>query len=175
MLNRREDEAALGDAAALARPGQELGPAGRVYAAFRTLCGPGDPFRPERLAAVAAGLQSSLDPQRVAELVAALREASGGGRLAPIAAAAAAEAVIALPTPRRSRFGLPTPRGQDARRTVFAGNYRRSAESPATLSRQPGAPSSVTTMVAGIEGGGRKAYQGPSTDRVRISNVRMAA
>ena len=51
LLNRREDEAALRDAIALARPGQALGPGGRVYSAFRTLCGPGDPFRPERLAA----------------------------------------------------------------------------------------------------------------------------
>src|SRR5208337_725012 len=61
LLNRREDDAALRDAVALARPGQDLGPAGRVYAAFRTLCGPGEPFRPERLAAVAADLQSPLD------------------------------------------------------------------------------------------------------------------
>ncbi len=49
LLNRREDEAALRDAIALARPGQDLGPAGRVYVAFRILAGPGDPFRPERL------------------------------------------------------------------------------------------------------------------------------
>ena len=35
LLNRREDEAALRDAVALAKPGQELGPAGRVYSAFR--------------------------------------------------------------------------------------------------------------------------------------------
>ena len=56
----------------------------------------GDPFRPERLAAVAADLQSPLDPQKAAELAAALRKAGGRGRPAPIAAAAAAEAVIAL-------------------------------------------------------------------------------
>ena len=114
LLNRREDEAALRDAIALAKPGQELGPAGRVYAAFRTLSGPGDPFRPERLAAVAADLQSPLDPQKAAELAAALRETGGRGRPAPVAAAAAAEAVIALradaeplalfaPTPRWPR------------------------------------------------------------------------
>ncbi len=47
LLKRREDEAALRDAVALAKPGQDLGPAGRVYAAFRTLGGPGDPFRPQ--------------------------------------------------------------------------------------------------------------------------------
>jgi hypothetical protein len=96
LLNRREDEAALRDAVALARPGQELGPAGRVYSAFRTLSGSGDPFRPERLAAVAADLQSPLDLKQAAELAAALKEACGRGRPAPIAAAAAAEAVIAL-------------------------------------------------------------------------------
>ena len=74
LLNRREDEAALRDAIALAKPGQELGPAGRVYAAFRTLSSPDDPFRPERLSAVAADLQSPLDPKKAAELAAALRK-----------------------------------------------------------------------------------------------------
>jgi hypothetical protein len=96
LLNRREDESALRDAVALARPGPALGPAGRVYSAFRTLCGPGDPFRPERLSAVAADLQAPLDPERVAQLAVALRESAGRGRPAPVAAAAAAEAVIAL-------------------------------------------------------------------------------
>jgi hypothetical protein len=96
LLHRREDEAALRDAIALAKPGQDLGPAGRVYSAFRTLCGPGDPFRPERLAAVAVDLQAPLDPQKAAELAAALRKVGAPGRPAPIAAAAAAEAVIAL-------------------------------------------------------------------------------
>ncbi len=80
LLNRREDEAALRDAVALARHGQDLGPAGRVYSAFRTLCGPGDPFRPERLSAVAPDLQAPIDPQKAAELAAALREAAGRGR-----------------------------------------------------------------------------------------------
>jgi hypothetical protein len=96
LLSRREDEAALRDAIALAKPGQELGPAGRVYSAFRTLCGPGDPFRPERLGAIAADLQSPLDPQQAAELTAALRTVGAPGRPAPVGAAAAAEAVIAL-------------------------------------------------------------------------------
>ncbi len=96
LLKRREDEAALRDAIALARPGQELGPAGRVYAAFRALTGPGDPLRPGRLAAVAADLQSPLDPGNSAEIAAALRETGGRGRPAPIAAAAAAEAVTTL-------------------------------------------------------------------------------
>ena len=46
LLNRREDEAALRDAVALARPGQDLGPAGRVYAAFRMLARSRRPFPP---------------------------------------------------------------------------------------------------------------------------------
>ena len=46
LLNRREDEAALRDAVALARPGQALGPAGRVYAAFRTSSRSWRPFPP---------------------------------------------------------------------------------------------------------------------------------
>ncbi len=96
LLNRREDEAALRDAVALARPGQELGPAGRVYAAFRVLAGPGDLLRPGRLSAVAADLQAPLDPQMAAEVAAAVREAGVRGRPAPIAAATAAAAVTAL-------------------------------------------------------------------------------
>ena len=46
LLNRREDEAALRDAIALARPGQELGPAGRVYSAFRIARGSRRSFAP---------------------------------------------------------------------------------------------------------------------------------
>jgi hypothetical protein len=83
LMSRREDEAALRDAIALAKPGQELGPAGRVYAAFRTLCGRDDPFRPERLGAIAADLQSPLDPQKAAELAAALRKVGASGRGGP--------------------------------------------------------------------------------------------
>src|SRR5271166_1485333 len=96
LLNRREDEAALRDAIALARPGEALGPAGRVYSAFRILAGPGDLLRPGRLSAVAADLQAPLDREKTAEVAAALREAGVRGRPAPIAAAAAAEAVTAL-------------------------------------------------------------------------------
>jgi len=95
LLNRREDEAALRDAVALAKPGQDPGPAGKVYAAFRALAGPGDLFRPERLAA-AADLQAPLDGKRAGELAAALREAAVRSRPAPLVAAAAAEAVIAF-------------------------------------------------------------------------------
>ena len=94
LLNRREDEAALRDA--LARPGPDLGPGGRLYAAWRALAQAGDPLRPERLAAVAADLQSPLSPPQVAALAAALRDAATSGRPAPTAAVAAAEAVLAL-------------------------------------------------------------------------------
>jgi hypothetical protein len=96
LLNRREDEAALRDAVALARPGQDLGPAGRVYSAFRTLCSPDDPFRPARLSTVAADLQAPLDPEKTAALAAAVRETITGRRPAPVVAAAAAAAVVAL-------------------------------------------------------------------------------
>jgi segregation and condensation protein B len=53
-------------------------------------------LRPGRLSAVAADLQAPLDREKTAEVAAALRETGGRGRPAPIAAAAAAEAVIAL-------------------------------------------------------------------------------
>jgi len=96
LLNRREDEAALRDAVALAKPGHELGPAGKVYSAFRALADRGDPFRPERLAAVAMDLQAPLKPDRAGELAEALREAAARGRPAPVAAAAAAEAAMKL-------------------------------------------------------------------------------
>jgi hypothetical protein len=96
LLNRCEDEAALRDAVALAKPGHELGPAGKVYSAFRTLTDRGDLFRPERLAAVAMDLQAPLELDRTGELGATIREASGHGRPAPVAAAAAAEAAMKL-------------------------------------------------------------------------------
>ena len=96
LLNRREDETALRDAVSLAKPGQDLGPAGKVYAAFRTLCDPGDPFRRTRLAAIAADLQAPVDRDKAAELAAAVRETITGVRPAPVVAAAAAAAVVAL-------------------------------------------------------------------------------
>ena len=86
LLNRREDEAALRDAVSLMRPGQALGPAGRVYSAFRALADRGDPFRSERLAAVAADPQAPLDPQKAAALPGALGETAARGRPAPVAA-----------------------------------------------------------------------------------------
>ena len=96
LLNRRENEFGLRDAVALAKPGEALGPAGRVYSAFRTLSGPGDLFRPKRLVAAAADLQSPLNPGNSADLAAALGEAVARGRPAPVVAAAAAAAVAAL-------------------------------------------------------------------------------
>ncbi|RBP05284.1 uncharacterized protein DUF1403 [Roseiarcus fermentans] len=96
LLQRPEDEAALRDAVALGKPGQDFGPAGRVYSAFRRLGGPGDPFRPKRLAVVAADLQAPLDLDRAGELAAALEQAAARGRPAPLAAAAAAAAVIKI-------------------------------------------------------------------------------
>ena len=93
---RREDEAALRDAVALAKPGQDLGPAGRVYSAFRTLVDHGSAFGSGRLVVVAADLQSPISPEHAAELVAALREMVIGGRPAPVVAAAAATAVMGL-------------------------------------------------------------------------------
>ena len=96
LLKRREDEAALRDAVALAKRGQELGPAGRVYSAFRILAGPGDLLRANRLAAVAADLQAPLDLERAGELAAVLKEAVARGRPAPIAAAMAGEAVTKM-------------------------------------------------------------------------------
>ena len=96
LLKRHEDDAALRDAVALAKPGEALGPAGRVYSAFRTLSGPGNLFRPKRLAAVAADLQSPLDQGNATDLAAALGEAVARGRPAPVVAAAAAATVLAL-------------------------------------------------------------------------------
>ena len=112
LLKRREDEAALRDPIALARPGQELGPAGRVYAAFRVLAGPGDLLRPGRLSAVAADLQAPLDSGKAAEIAAALRETGGRGRPAPVVARPRRlkRSLRSSPAPSRSRFGLPTPR-----------------------------------------------------------------
>ena len=132
LLKRREDEAALRDAVALAKPGQELGPAGRVYAAFRVLAGPGDPFRPKRLAAVAADLQSPLDPGNTADLAAALGEAGTRGRPAPVVAAAAAAAVTGAAGRRRAaRASLRRRRaGQDPRLADAAAAARRRAVRP---------------------------------------------
>ncbi len=96
LLKRREDEAALRDAVALAKPGQDFGPAGKVYTAFRTLSGPGDPFRPKRLAVVAADLQAPLDLDGAGDLGGALKETVARGRPAPSAAAAASEAVTKI-------------------------------------------------------------------------------
>ena len=96
LLNRREDEAALRDAVALAKPGQELGPAGRVYSAFRTLSGPGDLFAPSASRRSRPTCSRRSIRETAADLAAALGEAVARGRPAPVVAAAAAAAVAAL-------------------------------------------------------------------------------
>ena len=69
------DEAALRDVQwHCRRRGQDLGPARRIYAAFRTQSGRGNSFRPKKLVVVAADLEMPLDPERAEELVGA-REA----------------------------------------------------------------------------------------------------
>ena len=105
LLNRREDEAALRDAVALARAGQDLGPAARMYDAFRTLCGPGDRFRLEGLAAVAADLQSPLDPEKVAALAAA----AAAEAVTALRADAEALAIFCADAPLARSLGWPTP------------------------------------------------------------------
>ena len=80
LLNRREDEAALRDAIALAKPGQELGPAGRVYAAFRDARGSRRSFPPQaprRRRGRPAGAARS------GKGGGARRRAPGGGRARP--------------------------------------------------------------------------------------------
>ena len=129
LLNRREDEAALRDAVALMRPGQELGPAGRVYGAFRVLARPGDPFRPERLAAVAADLQSPIDLERAGKLAAALETAGARGGRPRRGGRGRSLGDACAPTPSRSpclrRRGarcepeLAGPRALACRRAVF--------------------------------------------------------
>ena len=96
LLNRREDEAALRDAIALAKPGQELGPAGRVYSAFRTLAVPTTLSAPSASPPSPPTCSRRSTRQKAAELAAALRKVGAPGRPAPVAAAAAAETVIAL-------------------------------------------------------------------------------
>ena len=96
LLNRREGRggAARRDRARETRAGARAGRMGlcRLPRARR----PRRPVPLERLAAIAADLQAPLDPQKAAELTAALRKVGAPGRPAPIVAAAAAEAVIAM-------------------------------------------------------------------------------
>ena len=96
ITKRREDEAALRDAFALRRPGQDLGPAGRAYAAFRVLADPGHPWRVESLLAVAANLQSPLEPEKAEAIGAAIRPGASRRRAAPVLAASAARIVFSL-------------------------------------------------------------------------------
>lgn len=95
-MGKREDEAALRDAWGLRRPGDDPGPAGRVYAAWRSLCGPADPLTEPTLVAAAEGFGAPLaDPEG---LLMRLRDVGLGGSPPPLAAAQAArEAYRARP------------------------------------------------------------------------------
>ena len=95
LMKRREDEAGLRDAFAFRRPGQDLGPAGRAYAAFRALSDAADPASAKKLAAVAVDLQSPIEAEKLDAIAAAARPASGR-RPAPIAAASAARTTFTL-------------------------------------------------------------------------------
>lgn len=95
-LGRREGEGELRDAWALSKPGQDPGPAGRVYAAWRRLSDPGDAFRPERLRAVAEDLQRPLEAAQANVLADAIRDSGISAGRGPPAAAAAAAAVRAV-------------------------------------------------------------------------------
>jgi hypothetical protein len=89
LAGRPVDATALRDALALTGPSGDPGPAGRLHAAWRALASDGrGPSRSE-LGAVAAGLGGPADP---ALLSAAFEP---GARAAPLAAAAAAAAVLA--------------------------------------------------------------------------------
>lgn len=95
LLGRREDEAALRDAWALRRPGDDPGPAGRVLGAWRALSERSDPLAPERVEAAAAGFGLNLGAALPA-IVAAARELAAGDRPAVLAAAETAQRVVAL-------------------------------------------------------------------------------
>ena len=94
-MKRREDEAALRDAFALSRPGQDLGPAGRAYVAFRALSDRGDPFRVETLIAsrkTPVAAQRAKKPRRSRRRA----RAPPSRRPAPVLAASAARIVLTL-------------------------------------------------------------------------------
>ena len=106
-----------GGAARRRRPretGQDLGPAGRVYAAFRTLVRSRRPVPPRsgsppspptcRRRSTPTGQGSS--PRRS-------KDVAGRGRPAPLAAAAAAEAAMCAPRRRAARPFAPTPRSPE--------------------------------------------------------------
>jgi hypothetical protein len=127
-LGRNEDEAALRDALALTRPGDDPGPAGRVYQAFRTLA---DPGAARRLPEIGRALGAS---DGFAETLAAHARSS---LPAPLAAAAAARAVAAAQGPRAlgaawaaadyalsQRLGWPAPLPLIAEELAAAGRPR---------------------------------------------------
>jgi hypothetical protein len=95
LIGRREDEAALRDAWTLRRPVDDPGPAGRVLGAWRSLSERSDPLAPERVEAAAAGFGLNLGAALPA-IVAAAQELAAGERPAVLAAAEAAQRVVAL-------------------------------------------------------------------------------
>ena len=135
LLNRREDEAALRDAVALARPGQDLGPAGRVYAAFRDPRGSWRPFPPQ---APRRGRRRPAGAARPCKGGGARRRAPGDGRARPAGPDRRGRGRrsghrASSPTPSRSRFFAPTPRWPGP-----SAGQRRCRCSPASFS--PAAP-----------------------------------
>jgi len=95
LIGRREDEAALRDAWALRRPGDDPGPAGRVLGAWRSLSERSDPLAPEKVAAAAAGFGAPPGAVLPA-IVAVAQDLARGDWPAVLAAAEAARRVVAL-------------------------------------------------------------------------------
>lgn len=93
LIGRTEDEAALRDAWLLRQPGDEVGPAGNVLAAWRRLAGRSLPPGLEDLRAVAVLLGIDWSDS-FGELIDIAREEVRGGAPAPVVAARIASAVI---------------------------------------------------------------------------------
>jgi hypothetical protein len=95
LIGRREDEAALRDAWALRRSGDDPGPAGRVLAAWRELGDRAGALAPERIGAAATGFGLALG-DALSAIVAIAQESASGDRPAVLAAAETARRVVAL-------------------------------------------------------------------------------
>lgn len=93
LIGRTEDEAALRDAWLLRQPGDEVGPAGNVLAAWRRLAGRSLPPGLEDLQAVAVLLGIDWSDS-FGELIDIAREEVRGGAPAPVVAARIASVVI---------------------------------------------------------------------------------
>lgn len=103
LQGRGEDEATIRDHVHLVRPGDDPGPAGRLFQAWSALARPA----PQRSDTVAARLAALLDLDHEAT-AAALTEATaaGAGQDSPIAAAAAAAAASLRRVPRSRELAL---------------------------------------------------------------------